>query len=843
MYSYCCFTQSVTFSGQILGEEGNPLPYAGVMVTDLSTGTLSDESGKFLIRLPQKGEYAFVFQYLGYKDLYDTLTLMADVSRNYQMQKEDLSTEEVIITSDGKDPAYGIIAKAIERKPLNASPFQEYQYASYSKTVIGLPKSFSADSIFGSSKRGALGTKSKKKKKTDTEMESPLPPELSSKILYLSETMSDVFVKEPEKAKENIYSSRVSGDSKSFSLFGNLITRFNPYENRLVMEGVADRGIILPLADNAFFYYDFKLSGVKKEKGVKYYKIQVLPKREFDPVCKGVIYITDSLYAIREIDITVTKRQNITMMDTLSLRQQYSEHAGKYLPYAMRMGFDFVFDLGLIKIPLEGFSVSLLSEYNVSPNTSEKKRFGNEVIAVSDSALGKPKVYWDYHRPLPLTPEEEYDFRLKDSLEQVKNSPRYKDSVQRANNKFDFAQWLSLGETFKFYKQNLSIKVAPLLETVSFNPMEGWILKPDLHFEKELERKRKLHTDFILRYGFSNRKFSWKTGITWENNPKYFSKWIAEVGDYPLQFSKFEQVDIYLHAIRCLSYKSNFMRLFQQRYIEFGYEREVFNGFSARVTTGAYRRSGLVNTSDFSFSKIKTPYDPNLILDNPLFPSQGFIQNDALITTLSLRYQPGTEYISVPWEKINMGSKYPEFTAEVTKAFGVFPQSADYLKARIMVSGKTPIGMLGVTSWNITTGGFLASKQVYFPDIWHFKGNQTAVRDNSVAQFSLMPYYYYSNTNPYLELHAEHAFHGFIFNKIPWVRRLKLEEYAGGHLLWTSRKPTPYIEVNFGIEKKLLKIIPIRIEFCLALSAGAYRKQAFMFTAPSIEGMPISTSM
>lgn len=833
-------SQPFTFSGQIFDEAGTPLAYTGVMTSDLSLGTLSDENGKFTLRLPEKGVYVFVFQYLGYKDLYDTIPVERNIVRNYRMQKEDLSTEEVIITSDGKDPAFGIIARAIEEKDRNAKPFSEYGYASYTKTVIGFPKSFRADSLLGQGVGLDFGIKRKKSKEEEN---TELPPELKSKILYLSETMSEVFIKEPEKAKEKIVSSRVSGDSKSYSLFGNLISRFNPYENRLLMEGVADRGIILPLAENAFFYYDFKLIGTKTDKGTKYYKIQILPKREYDPVCKGVIYITDSSYAIREIDINVNKSQNINMMDTLRLHQQYSEFQGKFLPYTTRMGFDFIFDLGVIKLPLQGFSISLLSEYNIMPATGDKKRFGNEIIAVSDSATNKPKVYWDYYRPLPLTHEEEADFRLKDSLEFIKNSPRYLDSLQRLNNRLDFMQWLSLGQTFRYHKQNLSLRIAPLLETVSFNPIEGGILKPDFTLKKELEKNKSLSFSTVLRYGFSNRKFRWKTGLVWENAPKHFSKWSLEGGDYVFQFSGFEQIDVYIHAIRCLSYKSNFMRLFQQKYAELKYERELFNGFMAGLTGGFYHRTGLSNTTEFSFTKIQTPYEANLIPDNPLFPSQGFQPNNALIAMLNLRYQPGTEYISIPYGKTNLGSKYPVLELGVTKAFGYSDNSADYLKAKLTVSDDMSLGILGVLKYEASYGRFLAQKRVYFPDLWHFKGNQTRFRDDRVAQFSLMPYYLYSGRVPFIELHAEQAFHGFLMNKIPLIRKWKLEEYTGAHFLWNTQLTQPYLEMNFGVEKKILKILPLRMEFCLNLTGIYYKRSAFMFTSPPIDAFSGSLGM
>ena len=68
-------------------------------------------------------------------------------------------------------------------------------------------------------------------------------PEMDSKILFLNESLSKISVQAPNKRKEEILRSRISGDSKQFAPIGNNINRFDPYEDRTVMKGIADRGI------------------------------------------------------------------------------------------------------------------------------------------------------------------------------------------------------------------------------------------------------------------------------------------------------------------------------------------------------------------------------------------------------------------------------------------------------------------------------------------------------------------------------------------------------------------------------------------------------------------------
>ena len=55
---------------------------------------------------------------------------------------------------------------------------------------------------------------------------------------------------------------------------------------------------------------------------------------------------------------------------------------------------------------------------------------------MEDGANKKDSNYWNVNRPAPLTSEENKDYRKKDSTEKVKDTDRYKDSVDTRGNKF-----------------------------------------------------------------------------------------------------------------------------------------------------------------------------------------------------------------------------------------------------------------------------------------------------------------------------------------------------------------------------------------------------------------------
>ena len=90
--------------------------------------------------------------------------------------------------------------------------------------------------------------------------------------------------------------------------------------------------------------------------------------------------------------------------------------------------------------------------------------------------------------------------------------------------------------------------------------------------------------------------------------------------------------------------------------------------------------------------------------------------------------------------------------------------------------------------------------------------------------FKRLDYYHYSTMDPYLDLHAEHNFGGFILNKIPVIRKLKLSEVAGAGYLHTSQLKN-YLEVSVGIEKLNL----FRVDFVTSFADGKKASAGFIF--------------
>jgi hypothetical protein len=109
------------------------------------------------------------------------------------------------------------------------------------------------------------------------------------------------------------------------------------------------------------------------------------------------------------------------------------------------------------------------------------------------------------------------------------------------------------------------------------------------------------------------------------------------------------------------------------------------------------------------------------------------------------------------------------------------------------------MGMYGRTSFYIAAGKFVNANNLSFPDYKQFAGNQTLFYQAGVSRFLLLDYYLYSTNKQYLEAHVEQNFSGFILNKIPLIRKLKLQEIVNVNYLTTPDLKN-YTELGIGVQ-------------------------------------------
>ena len=417
---YVSVVMATTVSGRVTGTGNEPLAFANVYIKGTSTGTTTNQEGFYRMEIPP-GKCELVFRFLGYKMRVELLDAgNEDIQLDVQLQPENYTLTTIEIRPEGEDPAYAIIKNAMAKRKFYLTQVDEYSCKVYVKGLQKLTKH--PDKIFG------------------VEVDLSEYVDSTTGIAYLSESVSQLQFKRPDKVKETMISSRVSGSNRAFSFNQASDMEFNFYENIMMAEGLSPRGFISPIATSALMYYRYRLEGSFYENGHWVNKIAVIPKRKNDPVYSGYIFIQDSTWRIHSTDLFLTKDAQIQFVDTLRINQVFIP-ATKNDEVWMQGSITFNFVFSFMGFEGNGNFVGVFSEYKISPGF-EKKHFKGSVMKINEDANKRDTTYWEMIRPIPLTPEETRDYVKRDSMIVIKESKPYQDSLDRKANEFKIGNLL-----------------------------------------------------------------------------------------------------------------------------------------------------------------------------------------------------------------------------------------------------------------------------------------------------------------------------------------------------------------------------------------------------------------
>ncbi len=796
--------QTYSVSGKISDDKNQALSFSSVLVKGTTQGTNANADGLYVLKL-QPGSYELIFQYVGFKKKIEKVIIAeGNVIKNVSLSPENYELKEVVI-KDGEDPAYAVIRQAIKKRKFYLNEVNAFTCKAYIKGLQRL-KDFPQKMV------KLLNVMNTSGEKIDSTLLG---------VVYLSESETKYHFRKPNDEKEIMYSSRVSGNNKAFSFNQVSDMKFSVYENLITLDGLSDRPFISPINENALLSYRYKLLGTTFEDGKMLNKIEVIPKRKTDPCFRGIIYIQENTWRVHSADVYLTKDAKIDFVDTLHIKQLNAPvNDSIWMPISLNMTFNFkVF--GFVG---DGFFNAIFSDYDMHP-VFPKKFFKNEVLKVEDGANKKDTVYWDTSRPVPLTEEEKIDYRRKDSISAIKNSDRYVDSIDHKGNKLTLTD-LIMGYSYNKTSKKFSLNTSGLLTSgIQYNTVEGVNASLKVDMIKRYENNRYHNVSASARYGFSNYLLGGTINWKYLKTPEKFESINVRMGTSALQFNGSEPINSTMNTYYTLFTNDNFMKLYKKTYASFSYRKELMNGLIASFSSEYAERSSLRNTANYLWidnkNKLFTSNDPL----HSTTDDYSFAVNNSFIVDIGVSIRFKQKYYTRPHEKIIVGSKYPIINMNYVKAIPGLNTKADYDLVKISIDDNIKLGLFGTFAYRLKGGCFLTNKYVSFMDYQHFNGNQTILANNDyLNSFKLLAYYTYSTKNWYTEGHAEHHFNGFIFNKIPLLKKYRMQEVVGGHVLLND-KLDQYYEINFAIEH-IFQII--RVDYVLGYGPKGNFNQGFV---------------
>jgi hypothetical protein len=786
--SLCSKAQVI--QGIISTNNGTPLEGVSVFLKNTGVVTVSNELGFYRIKLTEK------YKYISFKKVnFSTRSILTDtITRdtatiNIVLNISQIDSNTIVVRS-GENPAIRILKNAIKKRKEYNVELKEFSCLAYIKSSISLLKK----------PKRIFGQKVPDEVKADS---------TGNNLVQLSENITKVDYKAPSQYRFEVISGRSSGSDNGGG--PNIPALLNFYEENINLgPAINPRGFISPLNDRALYFYKVKYEGAFVEEEKLIHKIKLEPKRNSEPVFSGYIMIVDGSWRMHSIDVLLTKKQQMQIIDSLAIQQIQAAITEKVWKPKTQ--------IVTARIKIFGFDskanyTNVFQEYNTAPNFA--KNHFKKILMQYDTAFSKKSTaYWDSIRPLPLNIIEIKDYVVKDSLfkkEQdslKKNPPKILD---KSPIKLSNVLLTGISRTYRTGKSYTNLNIQPLIPNLQFNTVEGW--SPQLNFNiskiRNIKKTNQFNVSIKTRYGISNKLFNATARTKLWFNTSRNDGLTLKGGSWIEQWNNDNTLDPLTNSLNSLFAGVNYLKNYQSKFATIEYKHKSKQGINFSSTLKFEDRLPLDNTTNYSMVKAsELKYTPNYPIERF---SSNFTQHQAFTFNVKATFQPGVKLvINSDGKSYPVGSKYPHLEVGYTKGLkNILNSDVDFDKWDFAIYDDVRLNLFGQLKYRFNLSGFINAKSVFPQDLLHVNGNQLRYfAGDYLNTFQLAPYYQYSNQNDFFgRLHVEHHFNGLFTNKIPLFNKLNWTLVGAANAFYIN-KNNYYSELSVGLEN-IFKVIRV----------------------------------
>jgi hypothetical protein len=774
----------VTIKGKVTdASNGEAIPLANVALkSDKKTTVATDFEGYYTLTLPQFTEKdTLVAEYTSYALKFKTLKNAQKENNiliiNFQLEEENTKLEEVVVKA-GEDPSYPIMRKVLENKNKNDKrSLENYEYDSYVKVEIdidNISEKFSKRKVVKQIKGavdslGGLGNEDGK----------PLIP------LFISETISKFYYqKNPQRSKESVIKTKVEGvgfgdDSPITQILGNTFQEYNFYQSWMRVLG---KDFVSPLADSWKTHYNYYLADTNVVLGKHTcYQIEVVPRRKADLAFDGIIWIDKTTYALKQIDVTVTKDANINFVEKIKIQQELiPTEKGAWLPNKTRV----LVDLAEITSNSAGFLAKFyISSKNIQLGKKYPAKFFKQAIEVDPEAKFSTEEYWQKSRHDSLTPNEIRTLKMIDTIRNVPLVRTYTDIIKVLS-----SGYITMGP----------IDFGNYAFTYAFNDIEGNRFRLGARTNDKFSRFVELKG--FGAYGIADQKFKYAGQVRMLPSRKNWTEIILSRQHDIMQAANNSDAlassGIFLASLNfgSVSGRSPFY-LTENR---LSIQRDIFKGYTQSVTL---RQRDYEQIGEH-FAYLNKDGEQNGFSNTELILESRFAKRETFYYAGNYRRSLGT-------------AKLPILTFRYTKGFAnVLNGDFSYDKFNLNLEQNLSLGILGRTYYSINAS--YTPSTIPYPLLEVHVGNRGVFYN--FYGYGLMNFLEFVS-DKHIALNMEHNFEGLFFNRIPLLKKWKIRNFITANVLTgelsnanqsilvqregivqpRSLGAEPYVEVGYGI--------------------------------------------
>ncbi len=796
--------QETVITGRVTETGSNSgVPFANLYFKGAFTGTVTDFDGNYSIKTTTPTDSIYL-RLIGYTSKSKPVIKGKTQVINFQISTEALSLNTVEVRP-GINPALRIIKNAtVNKSKYNRDNLTSVQYVSYTKQegdINNLTSRFRKfhflhaisdlwdrmDSIAGEASKANLP-------------------------VWMSEIVSDIYsYKDGEKKHEDVTAVKIKfvgmKDGSAMSqLQGTDFQNYN-FCNNTVAIATINKDFLNPIADNAGLFYNYTLLDSVVVDGYRCFLINCRPKNKHDLAYTGNLWITDTTFVIKQLDLEIARDVNVNLVKHARIQQvMIPTEAGPWVPSQTRVLIEFATAAKkLLGVTLRTYNANRFFVVN-KPKEAD---FYKTRITFAEDAITKDTNWWYTNRQEPLTPLEKEAYNMIDTV-------RYTRFVKNAVNTLYFL--------FSGYKDVGPVDIGHYINAYGYNLYEG------SRIQVGFRTNVKFSKNWVIRgygaYGFKDQGFKYNlqleriiTRYPWSNAGVQYRDDIDQVGT---GFNTISNINIGQspnNLYNTFSRIGNVSKLLRKEEARIWYEKDFNRGLNSTITIRNVRT---------------TPLFPIEYGDEfTIFQQRKYTISEILFES---RFSVKERYVQNGNERISFGNnKSPVITLNYTLGIKNFiGGDFNYNKLSVSFSNRFRMATLGFSSVYLKAGKVFSEIPYTLLDIP--RGNETFIFASNT--FNLMNYFEFVS-DQYIQAYWAHHFNGLLFNRVPLLKRLDLREVVGLNMAYgtlseknkhfnknntfTVMEDVPYFEADLGIEN-ILDVIRFDFLYRLTYNDDFYLK-------------------
>lgn len=767
-----------------------PMPFVDLLLKDTYVGATTDLDGAYEIKTKNPSD-SIVCNFIGYKPM--TLAIKKEERQkiNFYLEEEGIQIQSVtIVEKKGRyrkknNPAVELMRKVIANRDRNKLEAKEYYtYDKHEKLELDL------NNI----------TEEFKDRKAFKNFEFLWEYLDTSKVngrvflpLYIREVLSTVhYRKNPESKKEERHAINMTEfdealDMESITNIIDLLYQdVNLYDNSI---RILENDFLSPMAPWALNYYRFYIIDTTYVSNKEAIHLAFIPRNKTFIGFTGDVYISnDNKYSLLKATLGITKDISMNFVRDILVDQEFSEIDDVYTLTKDEITLDVALSDGGMGVYASKRNV--LNNFNFDPPDNEDIFSNIEEVVVREDAYEQTDNYWKDNRIEKLSDKQQGIYNMIDTLQTV---PAYRRFVTAT--KLITTGYVPMGKYWDLGK---------LGTMVSFNQVEGWRFR--LGPETAHRFTQKVQGRAYAAYGTRDKRFKGGASFLYtfnddyRENPRHFimGAYRRDVFFPGLQLEFLSQDNFLTSFRRGQANQMLFNEEFSLDYYlenEFGFiktslERKEREPYGTLVFE-AIRDDQLVSIPDVTTTEIK--------ISGEFSPNTAFIQGREIRTPIK--------------------SDHPRFQVSYRAGIKALGGQYNYHNLSIQMKKRVSLSVLGRMQIEAEVGRIWGNN---LPFILLYIPPANQSYSFMPTSFNTMNFLEFA-TDKYGRFYFQHFFDGYIFNRIPLWRKLKLKEILTFKIVYGGLDDANDPTLN-----------PELIQFN-TLASGEFLTQPFETNVPFIE--------